>query len=520
MSFNSSVGIYSYPAPGPNVRQPHAAQAAGSTQLRYDANGLLSMATNAAGQMRSIDWNFDQLPTMVSDFDGTRTDYEYDAFGNLAVEAGANETVLHFGNVMRHSSVKGPTQMMLLDGKPFAEKTANGQRLWYHLDRNDALRAVSDARGTVIARSNYAPYGAPQSVSSARLPMPQRHAGAVMFGGTQLQVLGARLYDPLLGRFLGPDSVVPNPYQPQAANRYAYGYNMPLDFVDPSGHQPEDLGIDKSVGGNSRNGFDAGFHSFSMLPSSAMVASNSPTFLPPSVQQSVSTTTATDSKTTSKNIPGIFKIDWNDPAQISKYLALREYARINRLCGHCHAYTPDMGLEHLTGESLRRQQLMVAAAGVGPMVAAAAPVVAEVVGSEALLSGSIWLYMKAPSVWNFALALGYGSVGISSYTSPVPRLMPADSRTMVRQLGQVIGEVPVPNREVAVRGMLQQIAQSIDGWRFTEQAFQGGRLFIGSELPTKAIWVSPTGQVIYGLGSFRVGDFQFIWTGATRVWAP
>ncbi|WP_322801519.1 RHS repeat-associated core domain-containing protein, partial [Thermoflexus sp.] len=46
----------------------------------------------------------------------------------------------------------------------------------------------------------------------------------------------ARFYDPALGRFLQPDPIVPEPGNPQALNRYAYVYNNPLRYTDPSGH--------------------------------------------------------------------------------------------------------------------------------------------------------------------------------------------------------------------------------------------------------------------------------------------
>lgn len=36
-----------------------------------------------------------------------------------------------------------------------------------------------------------------------------------------------------------PDTLVPEPKNPQALNRYAYTYNNPLKFVDPNGHEPE-----------------------------------------------------------------------------------------------------------------------------------------------------------------------------------------------------------------------------------------------------------------------------------------
>jgi RHS repeat-associated protein len=47
---------------------------------------------------------------------------------------------------------------------------------------------------------------------------------------------GARWYDPRLGRFIQPDTIVPNPRDAQSFDRYAYVNNNPLKYVDPTGH--------------------------------------------------------------------------------------------------------------------------------------------------------------------------------------------------------------------------------------------------------------------------------------------
>jgi hypothetical protein len=39
-----------------------------------------------------------------------------------------------------------------------------------------------------------------------------------------------------LGRFIQPDTLVPNPGDPVAFDRYHYSRNSPLVFTDPSGH--------------------------------------------------------------------------------------------------------------------------------------------------------------------------------------------------------------------------------------------------------------------------------------------
>jgi len=51
---------------------------------------------------------------------------------------------------------------------------------------------------------------------------------------------GARYYDPALGMFLSPDTVVPEPGNPQSLNRYAYVLNNPLRYTDPTGYFTDD----------------------------------------------------------------------------------------------------------------------------------------------------------------------------------------------------------------------------------------------------------------------------------------
>ncbi|MBN2240619.1 MAG: RHS repeat-associated core domain-containing protein [Dehalococcoidales bacterium] len=51
---------------------------------------------------------------------------------------------------------------------------------------------------------------------------------------------GARYYDPEIGRFISPDTIIPNPADPQSFNRYSYCLNNPLKYNDPSGHYTQE----------------------------------------------------------------------------------------------------------------------------------------------------------------------------------------------------------------------------------------------------------------------------------------
>ena len=43
---------------------------------------------------------------------------------------------------------------------------------------------------------------------------------------------------PYINRFLSADTIVPGYANPQALNRYSYTFNSPLNYIDPSGHDP------------------------------------------------------------------------------------------------------------------------------------------------------------------------------------------------------------------------------------------------------------------------------------------
>ncbi len=51
-----------------------------------------------------------------------------------------------------------------------------------------------------------------------------------------LYYYNARYSNPAAGRFIQPDSVVSNPYNPMSWDRYAYVNNNPINFSDPTGH--------------------------------------------------------------------------------------------------------------------------------------------------------------------------------------------------------------------------------------------------------------------------------------------
>jgi RHS repeat-associated protein len=57
--------------------------------------------------------------------------------------------------------------------------------------------------------------------------------------GLGLYYYNARWYDSELGRFVQPDTIVPDAYDPLSLDRYAYARNNPVKYTDPSGRTTE-----------------------------------------------------------------------------------------------------------------------------------------------------------------------------------------------------------------------------------------------------------------------------------------
>jgi RHS repeat-associated protein len=64
------------------------------------------------------------------------------------------------------------------------------------------------------------------------------YAGAIYDSDTGLYKIGARWYDPIAGVWLTPDAVVPDVNNPIAWNPYAFNYQNPVNYSDPSGQFP------------------------------------------------------------------------------------------------------------------------------------------------------------------------------------------------------------------------------------------------------------------------------------------
>jgi RHS repeat-associated protein len=112
---------------------------------------------------------------------------------------------------------------------------------YFHQDHLGSTSKTTNPGGGQESSINYYAFGLTRSWSGT-LPKDRLFTGQRKVDGSAtdgLYYYNARYYDAVIGRFISPDSIIPDPANPQTLNRYSYCLNNPLKYVDPSGHLPD-----------------------------------------------------------------------------------------------------------------------------------------------------------------------------------------------------------------------------------------------------------------------------------------
>ena len=213
---------------------------AGATTYRYDAAGNL---VGAGADSFSWDWAGRLAGATAG---GTTSSYSYDGDGTrVAVQLGPNSTSYLWDRQSSlpvlvddgsHGYLQSPS------GGVLEQLTSGGAAaaLYPLPDALGSVRGLANATGGLAGSTDYDVYGGVRSTSGS--------SGIFGFTGqqtdaTSLLYLRARYYNPVLGRFVSPDTVFPNAPGTPGYNLYSYVANDPTRLADPTGHFAVDTGI-------------------------------------------------------------------------------------------------------------------------------------------------------------------------------------------------------------------------------------------------------------------------------------
>ncbi len=110
-------------------------------------------------------------------------------------------------------------------------------------DHLGSVNTLTDGTGNAVMTQHFLPFGedfeSPRpgvSTCNNSEPWPYGFTGQYHDAESGLIYAHARYYNPAIGHFMSPDSVIPNPNDTFSYDRYAYVRNNPINLTDPTGH--------------------------------------------------------------------------------------------------------------------------------------------------------------------------------------------------------------------------------------------------------------------------------------------
>ncbi len=240
----SDVGTYRYDTPRPHAISGIDNVGAGITNqkqfIEYTAFNKVSrikqgIDEQTINRVYDIFYGLDEqrIKTVYDDFSisgHVKTRYYFGTYEKETDE---------FGNITETDYLYTPAGLTAM-----RRKTSSGAGLYYiHTDLLGSIERITNATGQLVSEYTYTPWGGRVLLSGVNITdrgyTGHEHLspfGDDSNGGFCLINMNGRIYDPVLARFLSPDPYVQAPDFTQSFNRYAYGWNNPFKYTDPSGN--------------------------------------------------------------------------------------------------------------------------------------------------------------------------------------------------------------------------------------------------------------------------------------------
>jgi len=251
---------YAYPQAGGD--NPHKLTTvtptggAPATALTYDAAG------NTTKIQRGIDvdmlsWTPDGRVATIAGAEGT-TKFFDGADGNRLLRADPNGDLTAWvaGYELAYTAATGAveaTRYYEHGAGVVGVRVGKGDIQWLASDHHGSGQWIVNGDTLTASVRRYDPFGNLRTSSRSPWPDQRGFIGGIDNADLGLTTVGAREYDPTVGRFISADPVA-NYLNPQQLNGYAYASNSPIAKSDPSGLYETECSAGAS--GCSSAGFD------------------------------------------------------------------------------------------------------------------------------------------------------------------------------------------------------------------------------------------------------------------------
>jgi RHS repeat-associated protein len=256
LTYKSDIGTYSYTSGTHRVASiTGTVNGVSNPSFSYDNNGNVKAEAGLSASWTSF--NMPSLLTRGSSSSSFTYGPEHERITQVATSSGGTVTTNYAGSSFEQviTSSTGVTEnhyyisaygrriAMLVDAS-----NATSSWRYFHQDHLSTVEVVTDQNGTLVERLSYDAWGKRRNLDGTDSATP---IGAINRRGytdqEELDSIGlvhmnARIYDPVITRFLSADSIIQFDDDPQSHNRYSYALNRPLHYIDPTGHYDDESG--------------------------------------------------------------------------------------------------------------------------------------------------------------------------------------------------------------------------------------------------------------------------------------
>lgn len=211
----------------------------GVDRYDYDLNGSMTVHNNGTDSRQALKSDSHNRLAQVTG-GSVNESYLYDETGPQVRKTNNFTGVSTFYPVTNYEQTSSwaVTTHYSFGGRTVAVRNSGGALSFLLQDQINSTVYALDAYANELASRGYYVFGAAR-FSEGVMPTDHHFTGQ-REDGTGLYYYKSRFYDPQIGNFISPDTIVPDPTLLIDYNRYLYSRGNPLKYTDPSGHFSED----------------------------------------------------------------------------------------------------------------------------------------------------------------------------------------------------------------------------------------------------------------------------------------